>query len=255
MGDDVSPESPTTTTTTSSPKSPPLNYASPPPRGSALAGRDELAYVLPMGLFLALVWFGGTWPALYPAAYVLRTIAVAALLVALRRHYTPVRWNAWGLGLIVGVAGIVQWVGMQLWLQRAFPSWFAPSPDPFDPTTAFDSPAVVWAFVAVRVIGAVLVVPVMEELFWRDYLWRQLLAPNDFKLAAVGEWGWLPFLGVSAAFAVVHGNWWLTSIVWGLMVAGLLVYTKSLGACIVAHATTNLLLAAYVLWTRDWSFW
>jgi CAAX prenyl protease-like protein len=254
MGDD--PSSQSSATTKKSPPSPPLDYArAGPAQRGAPAGRDELAYVLPMGVFLALVWVGGQWPALYPHAYVLRTVAVAALLFALRRHYTPFRWNGWGLGVVVGVVGIVQWVGMQLWLQRAVPSLFAPAENPFDPTTAFASPAAAWAFVAVRVLGAVLVVPVMEELFWRDYLWRQLLAPNDFKLAAMGEWGWLPFLVVSGAFALVHGNWWLTSIVWGLMVAGLLVYTKSLGACIVAHATTNLLLAAYVLWTRDWSFW
>ena len=103
--------------------------------------------------------------------------------------------------------------------------------------------------------GAVLVVPVMEELFWRDYLWRRVVAPNDFKLAAVGEWDWKAYLVVSLAFAVVHGNWWATSIVWGLMIGGLLAYTRSLGACIVMHATTNLLLALYVLRTGDWTFW
>ena len=40
-----------------------------------------------------------------------------------------------------------------------------------------------------------------------------------------------------------------------LMIGALLVYTRSLGACIVMHATTNLLLFVYVIWTRDWSFW
>jgi CAAX prenyl protease-like protein len=92
------------------------------------------------------------------------------------------------------------------------------------------------AFLCVRIVGAVLVVPVMEELFWRDFLWRQVLAPNDFKLASVGEWGWAPLLVVSGAFALVHGNWWLTSIIWALMIGALLVYTKSLGASIVAQA-------------------
>jgi hypothetical protein len=53
---------------------------------------------------------------------------------------------------------------------------------------------------------------------------------------------------------MVHVQW-LTAIVWGLMVALLLVRTRSLGACIIAHAVTNLLLGAYVLWTGDWSFW
>ena len=71
----------------------------------------------------------------------------------------------------------------------------------------------------------------------------------------MGEWGWPPLLFVTGAFATVHGHWWPTAIVWGLMVAGLLVYTKSLGACMVAHATTNLLLGLYVLRYHAWSLW
>jgi CAAX prenyl protease-like protein len=176
------------------------------------------------------------------------------MLFAFRRLYTRVRWDYWWLGVIVGVVGIFQWVPMQLWLQQ-FEFFKPPKPeDVFDPFR--DLPAnAVWAFIGVRLFGAVVVVPVMEELFWRDFLWRQILAPNDFKLAHVGEWAWGPFLIVSGAFALVHGNWWLTSIVWALMIGALLVYTKSLGACIIAHAVTNLLLAAYVLRTRDWAFW
>jgi CAAX prenyl protease-like protein len=154
------------------------------------------------------------------------------------------------------VAGIFQWVPMQLWLQSHFEFFKPPGPeDVFNPFRDIASPGMRGVFLAVRVMGAVLLVPVMEELFWRDFLWRQILAPNDFKLAAVGEWGWAPFLIVSGAFALVHGNWWLTSIVWGLMIGGLLAYTKSLGACIIAHAVTNLLLAVYVLRTGDWAFW
>ena len=187
-----------------------------------------------MLVFLAFTFFGTNdtfkrlVPHAYPLSYVVKTLAVAVLLVVFWRRYTPIRWNHWWLGVLVGVVGIFQWVGMQLLLQKYVP-FFRPSGDAFDPTAEFAaSPAMFYAFIAVRLVGAVLVVPVMEELFWRDFLWRQILAPNDFKLAAVGEWSWAPFLGVSVAFAVVHGNWWLTSIVWALMIAGLLVYTKSL---------------------------
>jgi membrane protease YdiL (CAAX protease family) len=81
------------------------------------------------------------------------------------------------------------------------------------------------------------------------------MSPVDFKLPKVGEFEWSALLVVSGAFALVHGNWWLTSIVWALMVGALLIYTKRLGACIVAHATTNLLLAAYVLKYKEWAFW
>ena len=246
----------------SAPARPPVDYETPPPAKPSWFRQDDVAYVAPMLLFLLLTWLGTNatvkrfTPDIYAISYAFKTVAVAALLVFFWRHYTKVRWNHWWLGVIVGVVGIFQWVGMQLWLQQHVPLFAPPAAeDVFNPFRDIASPEARWAFIAVRIAGAVLVVPVMEELFWRDFLWRQVLAPNVFKLAAVGEWGWAPFLGVSVAFAFVHGNWWLTSVVWALMIGGLLAYTKSLGACIVAHAVTNLLLAAHVLRTHDWAFW
>jgi CAAX prenyl protease-like protein len=226
-----------------------------PPRVS-----DDVAYVLPMLAFLVLVWVGGTWKSLYAPAYVARALIVPVLLAVLWRQYTRIRWNGWWLGAIVGVVGVFQWVLMQRWIEAHLghlPTLRPPAAeDVFNPfRDIHGSPAMVWTFIAIRVAGAALVVPVMEELFWRDYLWRQILAPNDFKLASVGEWAWAPFLGTSVFFCTVHGHWWPTAIVWALMVAGLLVYTKSLGACIVAHGVTNALLAVYVLKTHDWGFW
>src|SRR5688572_4751473 len=242
------------------PPRPALDYEE--KRAPACPVRDDLAYLLPMMVFLVFTALGtagfvtAVVPAryAYPISYVVKTVVVAGMLVWFWRCYTKIRWNGWWLGVIVGVVGIFQWVLMQRWLQRF--EFFKPDEPTFwNDAVANWSPSLLWSFVAVRLTGAVLVVPVMEELFWRDFLWRQILAPNDFKLARVGEWGWAPFLGVSAAFAVVHGNWWLTSIVWALMIAALLVYTKSLGACIIAHAVTNLLLGVYVLVWKDWAFW
>ncbi len=216
-----------------------------------------MAYVLPMVTFLALTQLGVTWPSLYSVSYVSKTFVVGAMLIAMRKSFTTISWKFWWLGAIVGVIGIFQWVLMQLWLQGHVP-YFKPDPSvtPFDPTTAFSSPAMSYAFIGVRwLIGATVVVPVMEELFWRDFLWRQTIAPSNFKLADIGEFSWTAILLVSGAFCLVHGNWWPTAIVWGLLIAALLVYTKSLGACIVAHAVTNLLLGAYVLIYKDWGFW
>ena len=234
-------------------KKPPLDYEAVVSKSAGLVS-DDLAYIIPMATFLVLTAAGGHWPTLYPYFYVARAAIVAVLLVTFWKHYTKVRWDYWWLGLIVGVIGIFQWVPMQLWLQN-HTSWFPAAKDPFDPTKAFASPTIMWMFIIIRTASATLVVPVMEELFWRDYLWRYILAPNDFKLASVGEWAWAPFLIVSGAFATVHGNWWLTAIVWALMIGGLLVYTRSIGACIIAHGTTNLLLAVYVLLWKDWGFW
>jgi CAAX prenyl protease-like protein len=222
--------------------------------------RDDVAYILPMAAFLACIWvgtkghetpYGNAW---YPWTYVARAVLVGAMLVLFRHSYTKIRWNHWWLGVIVGVVGIVQWVGMQLFLQNHF-EFFKPGGKVFNPEMYFANEHARYAFIAVRLLGAVVVVPFMEELFWRDYAWRSIVAPNDFKLAQVGEWDWKAFVVIPLVFALVHGNWWVTAIVWALMVGALLVYTKSLGACIIAHATTNLLLGVYVLYTKQWFFW
>jgi CAAX prenyl protease-like protein len=221
----------------------------------ALAARisDFQAYVAPLAIFIGFTFVGQTWSSLYPWSYLVKTVVVAATLWFCWPRYTRIRWDYWWLGLIVGVIGIFQWVGMQLYLQQF--QFFKPSAESFDPLTHFQGHnGMLWAFIGVRAAGAAFLVPVMEELFWRDFLWRSIITP-DFKKVAIGAWTWASLLGVAAAFSLVHGNWWLTSIVWALMIGILLVKTRSLGACIVAHATTNLLLAAYVVNTRQWFFW
>ena len=220
---------------------------------------DWWAYVIPMAVFMLFTWMGTTWPTLFPLSYILKTFVVAALLFLLWPKFTKVRWDYWWLGIIVGVIGVVQWVGMEKFLMSQ-PSlfWTRMSrdivADAFNPYERFYSPAKMWWFIAIRWAGASLVVPVMEELFWRDFLWRNISAPNDFKLAAVGEYDPLAFWLVPVFFATVHPQW-LTAIVLALMIGILLVKTKSIGACIIAHGVTNFLLGIYVLRTHEWFFW
>ncbi len=241
--------------------------------------RDEIAYLAPMFSFLVFIWLGNNWkaehPWTYPAAYVGRTICAAVLLIVFWKRYTPIKWDYWWLGIIGGVLGIIQWIGMDTLIQNSymlfgeaqrhadgsknFALWwkdfFALDPEKaFNPREFFTSPAAMWSWIAVRIIGASIVVPFMEELFWRDYLWRRIAAPNDFKLARVGEWDRIAFWVVALAFCIVHPQW-LTAIGWGLMVGSLLLYTKSLGACIIMHGVTNLLLGLYVLKYNAWAWW
>jgi len=213
-----------------------------------------------MAVFLGFIWIGAqgaetaagnTW---YPWAYLGRTVVVGSMLVLFRHSYAGIRWNHWWLGGIVGIVGFVQWVGMQLFLQENF-AFFEPPDKVFNPAAFFAEPTAYWAFVGVRLVGAAVVVPFMEELFWRDFCWRSVIDFEGFQRVRVGEWSWRAFVVVSLVFSLVHGNWWLTSIVWAFMIGGLLAYTRSLGACIVAHAVTNLLLGLYVLKTQQWYFW
>jgi len=215
---------------------------------------DDVAYLAPMGAFLLLTWVGGHWPDAYPGSYVAKKIVAAGLLIYFRKYYTKSRWNFWWLGILIGIVGVVQWVGMEKLILHFWPNYPRPSVEIWNPYQHFVSPAAMWSFIAIRWMGASLVVPFMEELFWRDYLWRTIAAPNDFKLASVGEWDWRALVFVSLLFATVHVQW-MTAIVWGFLIAGLLMYTRSLGACIIAHGVTNFLLGFYVLFTKNWYFW
>ncbi|HEY2587428.1 MAG TPA: CAAX prenyl protease-related protein [Tepidisphaeraceae bacterium] len=221
-----------------------------------MAEAFEVAYVLPMAVFLAFTWAGGHWPGFYVASYVTKTLLTAFLLILFRRQYASIRWNYAWLGALLGVIGIVQWVCMERALLHAWPNYPRLPTDVLDPTKAFASRAGVWSFIAIRWAGASLVVPFMEELFWRDFLWRSVAAPANFTLAKIGEWDrGIPLLVVTLLFCSVHANQWMTAVVWGGMIGTLLVTTRSLGACIVMHGVTNFLLGAYVLWSHDWRFW
>lgn len=252
----------------------PRSPAAPQPTGAAWP------YVLPMAVFLGFVLVGGLGDRWHPWAYAVRTLVVGGLLVWLwPKLRFDVHWTHWRLGIAVGVIGAFQWIGTDKALQAVrgrFPddwSWgglwnmFISGVRPgegYDPQAQILEPAGMFAFVAflaIRTLGPAMVVPVMEELFWRNWLWRSLASPNNWRLAAVGEADRTAVIGTCLAFALVHPQR-VVSVLWAALIAWLLIRTQSLGACIVAHATTNLLLAAYVLTAAlamghrgEWYFW
>jgi CAAX prenyl protease-like protein len=216
--------------------------------------RDDIAYILPMGAFLGITFIASTWPSTLPACYIIKTIVAGALLILLRKHFTKISWNYWQLGILVGIIGVIQWVGMEKALLHFWPNYPTLTRETYNPFEKVSPRPWLMVFLFFRLLGPALVVPFMEEYFWRDFLWRTFLAPNDFKLAAVGEWDAKVFWGIAILFASEHVQW-LTAIVWAVMIGYLLVRTRSLGACIVAHGVTNLMLGVYVLYTHDWWFW
>jgi hypothetical protein len=109
-------------------------------------------------------------------------------------------------------------------------------------------------FLAFRVAGSALLVPVVEELFWRAWLMRWLISTH-FTRIPLGTYAARAFWLSAALFAAEHGPYWDVGLAAGVAYNWWLVRTRSLADCILAHAVTNACLAVYVLLAGAWQYW
>ena len=224
--------------------------------------RPQLPYVLPLVIFGAFLAAEGQYPAakwwLYPA----KTLATGICLWWLWREFKALSWRWSWLGIVIGVVVVAQWIGMELffknyWHYPALPMVGAETDwnmaDSFNPETHFGGRTLkFWIWIAIRMVGAVIVVPIMEELFWRGFLLRFFESRfRYFERVALGEFGWLSCLAVAGMFALVH-PWYISAFVCALIYNWLMYKTRSLLACVVAHGLTNLLLWIYILRFDAW---
>jgi CAAX prenyl protease-like protein len=212
-----------------------------------------LPRVLPFAVFIgfiALDWFFAGALGMDPRWwYGVRTIAVAALLIWFWRAYSElhsfqVRPADWLLGVAVGVAVFVLWVNLDI------------EPLTLGKGTGFDprrNGQIDWGLAVTRMAGAALVVPVMEELFWRSFVMRRI-KDHAFLDIVPGQTGWKALLVSSAVFAVEH-HLWLAGLLAGLGYGWLYIRTGNLWPPVAAHAVTNGLLGGWVVCTGRWEFW
>ena len=103
-----------------------------------------------------------------------------------------------------------------------------------------------------RVVGAIVTVPIAEELAFRGFLLRRFDS-SDFQ--TVTSASWFAIVLSSVAFGVLHGERWLAGTIAGVIYAAALLRRRSIGDAIVAHATTNALIAGWVLIGGQWQLW
>jgi CAAX prenyl protease-like protein len=122
------------------------------------------------------------------------------------------------------------------------------------PTSLAEIPAglaAVWLLF--RVLGSVITVPIAEELAFRGYLLRRLIAA-DFDEPSTLRFTWLSFVLSSLLFGALHGRW-LAGTVAGMFYAWALYRRGRVDDAILAHALTNALIAAEVLILGQWELW
>jgi uncharacterized protein len=205
------------------------------------------------GMRMAALWGSLTFPESFSLyLYPVKTFCVAAVLGKYLRHCQELSvkdLRAPAVTLVVCTIGAATFV---LWVSMDWAVTVTGAHAGFNPALFPEGP-LRHIMVMIRVMGAVLVVPVMEELFWRSFLLRYLIDP-DFESVPIGRFTWPSFLITTALFGFEH------QLVIAGMVAGaiyniVLYKTRSIAHCVLAHAVTNLALACYVLYTGKWYFW
>ena len=180
-------------------------------------------------------------------------IRSAATLVALGAVFAlwkrPREWFpgavAWSWGILAGVVVWALWVAPENF--EFYRRWFilgsldTSEPSPYDPAVCG------WPLMLARLAGSAFVIPAAEELFFRSWLYDWIRGDSKKEI------DWNAFLWCTALFAVEHNR-----ILAGAMagaVYGMLALRKGLGAAIIAHSVTNLILGLQVVATKSWAFW
>ena len=222
------------------------------------SGRKLAAYTLPMAVFLAalaavagLKGIGGSFWLDAPEywVYPLQTFVCGALLFWFRSEYDFHGARGVLIAAGVGIAVFVLWISPQAFFGAAART------EGFNPTVFADQPTAYWATVLLRFLRLAVVVPLVEEIFWRGFLLRYFV-DEKFDRVAFGTFTWLSFAAVTVGFMLVHSMAdWPAALLTGALYNFVAYRTKSLGACVLAHALTNLLLGFWIMNTKQWGFW
>ncbi len=234
--------------------------------------RPEIPYVLPFMAYLLLLSLESlvSDPYYKLHLYTLRSVGGLATALLFWRYYPPFGKLHPLKCVVVGLLVAFGWVlghryfaGQFLdgaWVQPGL-DWYAQPlggdarpEDYFDPAKVYGTGLLYWLYLIVRIGGASITVPIVEELFWRAFLLRALIDWDDFDKVKLGAFTIQSFLICSLLSAVEHPQWEVGIACW--MVYNLLFYwTRSLLCLIVTHAITNFALYTHIVVHKDWVFW
>ncbi len=208
-------------------------------------GNPVAPLLLPLLAILATGMLVGAMSAGFETLYSLRLLACAIVLAIYRHSYSTLDWRFGWRAIVGGVLVSGVWIVAAHWLV---------GPAEMPATLGAMSPATRGFWIATRVAAAAITVPIAEELAFRGFLLRRFTSADftAIKLQAVTP---VALLLSSVLFGITHGSFWAPGILAGLVYGALARYTGRIGDAVIAHATTNALLAIAVLWFGQWQLW
>jgi CAAX prenyl protease-like protein len=214
------------------------------------AGSPAVARVAPFFIFLVLTFCQGKFGAASVYwFYLAKTIAGAWLVWEMRPFVLEMRWAISWEAVLVGVGIFAIWIGLDPFYPK-----FSHGGATGNPNAQFgEHSALAWFFIAVHILGMTFVVPTLEEVFYRSFLYRYL-ASQDFLSVPLDKFLPLPFFATAIVFGFSH-NEWLAGILCGVAYQWLVLRKNRLGDAMTAHAITNFLLGVWIVWRGAWNFW
>lgn len=194
----------------------------------------------------------------YPFNYSVACIAAFLAILLALPGYLKIPFRVHPLAVVVGVVGIVVWIGLWsldkeiLHIGAMFSSNARAGFNPFDELGS--NPTWMYSFIGIRLLGLVIVIPIAEEFFIRGFLMRYIEDP-DWDQIPMGMATWKSVVGILVYGAAAHPGEVVAALAWFGLVTWLYLKTKNVWDCVIAHGLTNLLLAVYVLLTKTWELW
>jgi CAAX protease family protein len=208
------------------------------------------ARVAPFLIFLALTVCQGEFGAASAYwFYFAKTIAGAWLIWEMRPFVSEMRWAISWEAIAVGIAIFAVWVGIDPFYRHLMKGGATGNPN----EQFGEHSALAWFFIAVHILGMTFIVPPLEEVFYRSFLYRYI-ANQNFLSVPLNQFLPWPFFATAAIFGFSHSEW-LAGILCGMAYQWLVLRKNRLGDAMTAHAITNFLLGVWIVWQGAWHFW
>jgi CAAX prenyl protease-like protein len=220
-----------------------------------LSKHPRLAYILPFAVYIGLLT---AMPHLrLPDAldFGIRIVVTGTCLLLFSRAVIDWRTTRlWG-SVLLGVAVFAIWVAPDVLWPGYRGHWLFQNPLTGTlSVTISEEGRNSMLVLGLRTFRAVLIVPLVEELFWRGWLLRWLVRA-EFLQVPLGSYTRQAFWISAVLFALEHGAYWEVGLAAGAIYNWWLGKTRSLADCIVAHAVTNACLSLYVILLGRWEYW
>lgn len=226
---------------------------------TAAVPRDEypsLRYIAPFALFLLLLALVPRLPLDPRLESPLRVAVLGAVALACWPREISLQPTRWAASILIGSAVFLLWIAPDLLIPgyRQLPLFSNAVVGSATLSVAMAANLHSPWMLAWRTARAVLVVPVVEELFWRAWLMRWLIN-TDFRRVPLGAYSPFSFWLTAVLFASEHGPYWDVGLLAGIIYNLWMIRSKSVADCVLMHAVTNALLSAYVITAGQWQYW